>query len=190
MADADEQPGTAEPVDRTEVTGSRFTSLGEVVMLYVVCVSSAMALAMAIVWATGGSPMDVLRALINGSIWRPGRWGLTLGISAPILLVAVGTIVNSRAGLINIGQEGQLVMGAVFATYVGVRIGSVPGPLALVLLLLAGVVGGAIWAGIAGVLRYWRNVPEVLSTLLMGVVAANLMGFALQKRWLLLAPAA
>jgi simple sugar transport system permease protein len=144
---------------------------------------------MMIVWATGGSPGDVFSAFRDGSVAKPGRWGLTLGVSAPILVVAVGTIVNSRAGLINIGQEGQLVIGACFAAYVGGRVGG-PGPLALVWLLLAGIVGGAIWAGIAGVLRYWRNVPEVLSTLLLGAVAANLMGFGLQKRWLLLAPAA
>ena len=53
-----------------------------------------------------------------------------------------------------------------------------------------GIVGGAIWAGIAGALRFWRNVPEVLTTLLMGVVAANLMGWGLRNRFLLLAPAA
>ena len=65
-----------------------------------------------------------------------------------------------------------------------------PGPLALVVTLLAAVVGGAIWAGIAGALRYWRNVPEVLTTLLLTAVAANLMGYGLRKRFLLLAPAA
>ena len=79
---------------------------------------------------------DVYEAIRDGSVWRPGRWGLTLGVAAPILLVAIGTIVNSRAGLINIGQEGQLVMGACFAAFVGVRVGG-PGPLALLLLLLA-----------------------------------------------------
>ena len=56
--------------------------------------------------------------------------------------------------------------------------------------MLCGMIGGAIWAGIAGVLRYYRNVPEVLSTLLMSTVAANLMGWGLRKPWLLLAPAA
>ncbi len=56
--------------------------------------------------------------------------------------------------------------------------------------MLFGIVGGAIWAGIAGVLRYYRNVPEVLSTLLLSTVAANLMGWGLRKPWLLLAPAA
>ena len=64
-----------------------------------------------------------------------------------------------------------------------------PGPYVLIVSLLIGIVGGAIWAGIAGVLRYWRNVPEVLTTLLLGSVAANLMGLALRHQSLLLAPA-
>ena len=51
-------------------------------------------------------------AILDGSIRNRGRIGLTLGVSAPILLVALGTIVSGRAGLVNIGQEGQLVMGA------------------------------------------------------------------------------
>jgi simple sugar transport system permease protein len=160
----------------------------EVVGLYAVCVGTALALAAALVAATGGSWTDVYTAMLDGSLLKAGRIGLTIGVTTPILLVALGTIVNGRAGLVNIGQEGQLVMGASFAAFVGAHVGS-SGPLVLILVLLIGVVGGALWAGIAGVLRYWRNVPEVLSTLLLGAVAANLMGFGLRKEWLLLAPA-
>ena len=158
-------------------------------LLYVICLGAALTLAALLVVATGGSWTGVYQAMLDGSIWEPGRWGLTLAVSAPILLVGLGTIVSGRAGLVNIGQEGQLVMGACFAAYVGSRLGG-PGPLALAVTLIAGVASGAIWAGIAGVLRFWRNVPEVLTTLLMTAIAANLMGFGLRQRWLLLAPAA
>jgi len=168
---------------------SRLRATGEVVMLYVICLGGALTLAALLVVATGGSWTGVYQAMLDGSIWEPGRWGLTLAVSAPILLVGLGTIVSGRAGLVNIGQEGQLVMGACFAAYVGSRLGG-PGPLALAVTLIAGVISGAIWAGIAGVLRFWRNVPEVLTTLLMTAIAANLMGFGLRQRWLLLAPAA
>ena len=168
---------------------SRLHATVEVVALYVICLGAALTLAALLVVATGGSWTDVYQAMLDGSIWEPGRWGLTLAVSAPILLVGLGTIVSGRAGLVNIGQEGQLVMGACFAAYVGARLGG-PGPLALAVTLIAGVVSGAIWAGIAGVLRFWRNVPEVLTTLLMTAVAANLMGYGLRQRWLLLAPAA
>lgn len=168
---------------------SRLHATSEVVLLYVLCIGGALLLAALLVVATGGSWTDVYTAMLDGSIRNPGRWGLTLAVAAPILLVGLGTVVNGRAGLVNIGQEGQLVIGACFAAFVGARLGG-PGPLVLVVLLLGGIVGGAIWAGIAGVLRYWRNVPEVLTTLLLTTVAANLMGYALRNQWLLLAPAA
>ena len=78
--------------------------------------------------------------------------GLTIGVSAPILLVSLGTIVSGRAGLVNIGQEGQLVMGSCFAAFAASRLAG-PGPFVLLISLAIGIVGGAIWAGIAGVLR-------------------------------------
>ena len=169
--------------------GSRFGSAREVIALYAICLFVALAIAAICVAATGGSWTNVYTAMLDGSIRKPGRWGVTLGVSAPILLVALGTIVNGRAGLVNIGQEGQLVVGSCFAAYVGVRLGG-PGPFVLVVAMLFGIVGGAIWAGIAGALRYYRNVPEVLSTLLMGTVALNLMGWGLRNQSLLLAPSA
>ena len=168
---------------------SKFGVTGEVVALYAICLFVALALAAICVAATGGSWTNVYTAMLDGSIRKPGRWGLTLGVSAPILLVALGTIVNGRAGLVNIGQEGQLVIGSCFASYVAVRLGG-PGPFVLLVAMVFGIIGGALWAGIAGALRYYRNVPEVLSTLLMGTVAANLMGWGLRNSWLLLAPSA
>ena len=98
--------------------------------------------------ATGGSARAVWSALLDGSIRSPGAWGLTLTTMAPLLLVAVGAIVATRAGLINIGQEGQLLIGACFAAYVAVRLPG-PGPLVIVAALLAAAVGGGLWAGIA-----------------------------------------
>ena len=168
---------------------SRFGVTSEVVLLYVICIGGALALAAVLVAATGGSWTAVYRAMLDGSIRNPGRWGLTLAVSAPILLVGLGTVVNGRAGLVNIGQEGQLVMGASFAAFLASRLAG-SGPLALVAILAPGIIGGAARAGIAGVLRYWRNVPEVLTTLLLTTVAANLMGYGLRNRHLLLAPAA
>lgn len=184
VTDAAEDEVAAAALER-----SRIGITAEVVGLYVVCIAVALALAALLVAVTGGSWTSVYTAMLDGSVRKPGRWGLTLAVTAPILLVGLGTIISGRAGLVNIGQEGQLIIGAGFAAYLGSRIGG-PGPLALLLILAFGIVGGALWAGIAGVLRYTRNVPEVLTTLLMITIASNLMGWALRNRRLLLAPAA
>lgn len=178
-----------EAVEKIPGQRSKAAAAGEVVALYAMCLFVALVLAALLVefGSDKGSWSSVFTVILDGAIRKPGRWGLTLGITAPILLVALGTTVSGRAGLVNIGQEGQLVIGAGCACYVGVRIGG-PGPLAIFVALVAGVVGGAVWAGIAGALRVWRNVPEVLTTLLMGTVASNLVGWGLRNRFLLLAP--
>jgi general nucleoside transport system permease protein len=159
-----------------------------VVGLYVVCLTGALALSAAIVQATGGSWSEVFSALLDGSVRNPGRIGTTIGSAIPMLIVALGTIVSNRAGLVNIGQEGQLFVGAAVATYVAVEMAG-PGPVVVVAALAGGVVGGALWAGIAALLRYWRNVPEVLTTLLLVTIASQLVGYGLKNQWLLLAPA-
>jgi ABC-type uncharacterized transport system permease subunit len=163
--------------------------LGEWLTLYGISVLAALALSALLVEATGGDWRSVVGALLDGSLRKPGRWGETLGTAAPMLLVAVGTIVSGKAGLVNIGQEGQLLVGAAFATYFGFLIGG-PGPFNLVIIVLFGAVGGALWAGIAALLKFWRNVPEVLSTLLLVAVGGQLVAYGLSQSWLLLAPLA
>jgi len=123
--------------------------------------------------------------MLDGSLSNPGRWGATIGESTPLLLVALGTIISVRAGLINIGQEGQLLIGAAVTTFIAVRIDH-PGPLILTLALLGGLLAGALWAWIAAGLKYWRRVPEVLTTLLLVTVAAQLVGYSLKTTTLLL----
>ncbi len=160
----------------------------EWLLLYAASVAVALGASAILVQVTGGDSLAVFNALIDGSLTGKGRWGLTLGAAAPMLLVALGTIISARAGLVNIGQEGQLLIGAAFATYFGFLIGG-PGPFNLVVIMVFGAVGGAIWAGLAGVLRFQRGVPEVLSTLLLVTVASQLAAYALGREWLLLSPA-
>lgn len=161
------------------VSRRRLTVIG----LYVLSIAAALIVSAALIAVTGGPWRKVLDALLDGSLRRPGRWGTTLAEAAPLLFVAIGAIVSSRGGLVNIGQEGQLAIGAAFATWVG-TVHS--GPVALVGALIAGCVGGAVWAGLAAVLRYWRKVPEVISTLLLVFVASQLTGYLLTRRFLLL----
>lgn len=186
--DLQEQPPRTGGAGRLGPHGvARLLSAAEVVGLYVVCILAALALSALIVALTGGDAMAVFNALLDGSIRGPGRIGETLGVMAPLLVVALGAIISNRAGLVNIGQEGQLFIGAAFATYVGTKMGG-PGPVVLLALLVASAIGGALWAGIAAGLKYRRNVPEVLTTLLLVTVAAQLSGYGLKNEWLLLAP--
>lgn len=161
----------------------------EWVAMYGLSILAALAFSAFLVEVTGGDWQPVMSALLNGSLTAPARWGLTLGVAAPLLLVALGVVVSGKAGLVNIGQEGQLLIGAAFATYFGFLIGG-PGIVNVPVMLIAGAIGGALWAGIAGVLRYWRGIPEVLTTLLLVTVAAQAVAFGLRYDWLLLADSA
>ena len=153
--------------------------------LYVVSIVVALVVSAVLIAITGGPWQKVLSALLDGSIRRSGRWGGTLAEAAPLLIVALGAIVSTRAGLVNIGQEGQLAVGAALAAFVATRFS---GPIALAGVLVAGFVGGALWAGIAALLKYWRKVPEVISTLLLVFIAAQGTGYLLTRTFLLLDP--
>jgi ABC-type uncharacterized transport system permease subunit len=136
-----------------------------------------------LVAVTGGPWRSVVTALLDGSIRRPGRWGQTLTEAAPLLIVALGAIVASRSGLVNIGQEGQVLVGAAAMAFVATR-GS--GPVTLVVALAVGVVAGAVWSGIAALLKYGRKVPEVITTLLLVFIASQVTGYMLSRQSLLL----
>jgi general nucleoside transport system permease protein len=187
--DADADPSEVdEPAGSPRAAGwissPRLADAGLVAGLYAASVAVALALSALLVQVTGGSPNEVGTALLDGSIRQPGALGLTLSTAAPLLLVAIGAIVTNKAGLVNIGQEGQLLVGAATGAFVLTRVDG-PAPTALVLGLLAAAAGGAAWAGIAALLRYGRQVPEVISTLLLVFVAGQLVDYALTQTWLL-----
>ena len=179
------------PTDATAGPGNvgydRAREGATVATIYLTSIAVALLIAALVLYATGGSWTAVLSAMLDGSVRGPGRWGTTIGTAVPLLLVALGTVINAKAGLVNLGQEGQLYVGAAFGTYVFTHIG-VQGPGVLILVLLAGIAGGAIWAGIAALLRYKRRMPEVLTTLLLVFVASQAVGYGLKNTNLLLDP--
>ncbi|HSL57775.1 MAG TPA: hypothetical protein VK866_08030, partial [Acidimicrobiales bacterium] len=95
-----------------------------------------------------------------------------------------GAVLANRAGLFNIGQEGQLTIGVGFAVWAAISFPG-PGPVKLVAALIAGGIGGGLWAGIAAVLRYRFSVNEVIATLLFNFVAFQALNYALDRTWLL-----
>ena len=152
--------------------------------LYVLSVGAALVIAALIIFLTGSSWTLALEAMWEGSFENPGRWGQTLTIMAPLGLVALGALLSFRAGLVNIGQEGQVLIGGAFAAYAGIHWGG-PSSLILVIVLVFGFLGGAIWSSIAALLKFWRGVPEVLTTLLLITPALLLSGYALRHKNLL-----
>lgn len=124
--------------------------------------------------------VDVSRAL--DAFWR-GSLGTssaffsgTLVRAIPLMTVGVGIAIAFRAGVFNIGGEGQLLVGAVAATVVGLRLQS-GGYLVVTLALVAASAAGAAWAGIAAQLRRRFGALEVISTIMLNFVAANFVSY-------------
>ncbi len=154
------------------------------VLIYAACIAVAMGLCALLVAATGGSASAVFSALLDGSIRSAGAWGVTINTAAPLLIVAAGTIVSGKAGLSNIGQEGQVLIGAAATAFAATRIVA-SGPVVIAVSLAVGFVAGGLWAGLAAVMKFTRQVPEVISTLLLYFIAIQLTNYGLTKRWLL-----
>ncbi|MEO6125627.1 MAG: ABC transporter permease [Ilumatobacteraceae bacterium] len=154
------------------------------VLLYIASICAALGLCAILVSSTGGSATQVFSALLDGSLRSAGAWGLTISTATPLLVVAVGTIVGAKAGMDNIGQEGQLLLGAGAAAFVATRL-DLPGPLLLLASFLAAAAIGGLWAGLAAVMKFTRKVPEVISTLLLIFIASQVVTFSLTKKWLL-----
>jgi simple sugar transport system permease protein len=120
--------------------------------------------------AFGHSPLALLSLLVEGSIGSRFAFEGTLLKSVPLLLTGLAVVVAFRAGVWNIGAEGQFIVGAL-AAFLGARWGVVAS-------LLAAMVAGAAWASIATAMRLWRNAPEVLTTILLNFIAIHLLGWA------------
>lgn len=154
------------------------------IAVYGASVVVLLGLCYALIIIAGNSPADVADALYRGSVADLPAVSRTLQEAAPLLIVALGTAVAFRAGLVNIGQEGQVILGAVLGAIVGLEVGGPP-KLVLALTLLASCVGGALWAGIAALMRYWAGISEVVVTLLLTFIAFQLVSLMVTESWLL-----
>ena len=133
--------------------------------------------------AIGASPPAML-AEIARSAWGDGyALGETLLRATPILLCALATIVPARAGLISVGAEGQLYFGALAGTGFLLAAGAPQGAWMLPATLLAGALGGALWAAVPALLRVGANANETISTLLLNYVAALLVTWLVYGPW-------
>ena len=120
--------------------------------------------------AFGHDPRELLAILASGSVGSRFAIEGTLLKSVPLLLTGLSVAIAFRAGVWNIGAEGQFLTGALAA--------HVAAPYGLAAAIAAALVAGALWASIASLMRLWRNAPEVLTTILLNFIAIHLLGYA------------
>lgn len=118
----------------------------------------------------GHNAIEGYNYLLKGAVLDIGRIGNTIAMATPIILTGLSVAFAFRTGLFNIGAAGQMLFGALSATAVGLTF-DLPRPVLLLTMILVGFLGGALAAGIPGVLKARFNVNEVVSTIMMNWIA-------------------
>lgn len=132
---------------------------------------------------SGVSWLSGYSAMIRGAFGSANNVSETLIRTTPLLLIGLGIAVGMKGRLFNIGAEGQLYIGALGATFCGLFLGPLPAVVGIPLSLLAGFVGGGLWAGIAGFLRLRFRANEVIVTLMLNYVAIQIMHYLISGPW-------
>ncbi|GAA1705639.1 hypothetical protein GCM10009808_24530 [Microbacterium sediminicola] len=139
---------------------------------FVVTVVAALLLSLPLISLSGADGELALEALVRGSWGSPTAIAETFVQAVPLLITGLAVAIAFHAGLFNIGVEGQLVIGALAAGILGATL-PLPGPLLLVVSLLGGAAAGALWALIPALLKAYRGVHEVVTTIMMNYIAFN-----------------
>ncbi len=133
---------------------------------------------------TGGNPFAAYQGLICGGFGvfcqfeNPAlQISTTIVFLTPLIMTGVAVALPFRAGLFNIGAEGQLLAGSVACTAIGIKFSSLPAPILLPMVLIGGTLAGAIWAGIPGVLKATIGAHEVVTTIMLNYVAQWLVRY-------------
>lgn len=134
-------------------------------------------LGLAVTAIAGENPWTVLKILARSAFGSSYDFAMTLFYATPLIFTGLAVAIPFQAGLFNIGAEGQLEMGALFATCVAVLFPGLPWPLAPLAAGLAAFLGGAIWGGIPGWLRARRGSHEVINTIMLNFIAAGLASY-------------
>lgn len=150
-------------------------------LLPLIAVVGALVIGAIILLLLGASPIEAYQAMFVGAFANKNGLADTLVKATPLLLVGLGIVIAFRAKVINIGAEGQLIVGALLTTYLAVELGEQwNGLLVIIICLIAGTLAGAVWAGIPGILKARLNVNEILSTIMMNSIAIQ-VGFFLLR---------
>ncbi|MFQ3566887.1 MAG: ABC transporter permease [Aggregatilineales bacterium] len=146
----------------------------------IIAVLLALLVGAVILLLLGTNPLQAYSVMIEGAFGSQANLYRTLTRATPLLIIAVGICIAFRAGVINIGAEGQLFVGAVMATAFAIQTGEALPPILLVPLTLAvGFFGGLLWGTVPGFLKARFEVNEILTTVMMNAIAVQLLLFLL-----------
>lgn len=155
-----------------------------VTLRWVLALGAALVIFGAFLLAKGTDPIEVYQTMWQSIAGDTNSFGELLVQSAPFLLAALAVAVPARAGLFNIGGEGQLLLGGIGAVWMSQLLGNSMTPaVQLTLMALSGAAFGALWALIPALLKLWTFTSEAITSLLLNYVSALLLAYLVHGMW-------
>lgn len=159
----------------SRMMGGRFGGAAELIVIPALAVIAALIAFGIFVALFGVDPLDVYADMYKGAFGTFFSWRNTLTRAAPLILTALCTALPAQLGMVVIGGEGALLMGALGATAAGLAVLGAPPLVVQVTMALAGMAAGGCWIAFAGALRHYRGVNETISTLLLNYIALAIL---------------
>ncbi len=135
-----------------------------------IAIAAAFVVSAGLILAVGANPLQAYAALLAGSVGSKASLAVTAVRTTPLLLAGLGVAIGFKAGVFNVGSEGQIYAGGAAAVMVALMPLPLPGFIHAPLAVLAGFLGGAVWALLPGYLRAYRGISEVVITLMMNYI--------------------
>jgi simple sugar transport system permease protein len=132
-----------------------------------------------LILAYGENPVEVYRSIFEASLGSVDGIGYVLAIATPLIFSALAVAICFKGGLFNIGVEGQYIFAMVVAAWAEVSLGFLPGPLLVPATLIAGMLGGMVWAAVPAILKVRTGAHEVVTTIMMNGIAISFLAWAL-----------
>ena len=176
-------PSTRDALDQAPRSVRRARAL-EFTIRWVAAIGGALVVFSVLLWTKGSNPIDVYRNVWSSTFTSQLSLEDVAIKMAPFILAALAVVVPARAGMANVGGEGQVIIGAVAACGVGLLMSDrYSGAIVIPLMAIAGMLAGAAWAGIAGLMRLFLSVNEAVSTLLLNYVALDVLLYLIYQPW-------
>ena len=147
---------------------------GRTIMVSLAALIGALLIGAIFILLAKSDPVRAYKVMLTGPFSSSFGLTETLVRTTPLLLTGLGIIISFRSGVLNIGGEGQILIGAIAAAGVALKFETLPSLVLFPLVLLSGAAAGGIWGGIAGFLKARLNVNEILSTVMLNQIAAQL----------------
>ena len=160
--------------------GRKFGGVAEYIVIPALALAGSLVLFGIFVTLFGKNPLDLYFYMYQGAFGTWFSWQNTLTRAAPLILTALCTALPAQLGMVIIGGEGALLIGALAATSAALAMPAAPPLVVDVAMACAGMIGGGLWIMLAGALRQYRGVNETISSLLLVYIALAILNFLVE----------